>query len=148
MKIPQWLHRELAKQRRRVRQGTTTRAEAVNDLREQIDARDAGLADEIVAEWLEQRLPALPAAPALPGDGQGELDLFPGLGLPRKLEVSPNRFKFLGEMTRADWLAARRQARTKANNATGYADLLDEAYDRVEHLLTDDELTTAQVLAA
>lgn len=91
--------------------------------------------------WLdEHRAPSAEEA-------SGQL-LFPGLDLPRHLEVSPNRFKSIGDMTRGDWLAACRQARTKADNATGYADLLDEAYARVEHLLTDDALTTAQVLAA
>jgi hypothetical protein len=143
VKVPAWLRREIDGQRRKITAGTTTRAEAVRDLRAQLRAKGDVVVEGILDGWLNKRLGESGRVAAVPPE---QLDLFPGLDLPQQLEVSPGRFKPVAVMTRGDWAAARLQARTKANNAAGYADALDKAWQRIERLLVDDELTTAQVI--
>lgn len=146
MKPPAKYRQELATVGELVLGGTSTEEAATAQLLKAA-RKEKGFAARVLADYVARSLKRWLDEHRAPSaqETAGQL-LFPGLELPRQLEVSPNRFKPIGDLTRGDWVAARRQARTKADNATGYADLLDEAYERVEPLLTDDALTTAQAL--
>ncbi len=146
MKPPAKYRQELATVGELVLRGTATETVARARLLKAA-RKEKGFAARVLADYVARSLKTWLKDHRSPSEEEaaGQL-LFPGLDLPRQLEVSPNRFKPVGDLTRADGTAARRQARTKADNAAGYADLLDRAWAAVEPLLVDDELTTAQVL--
>lgn len=146
MKPPATYRQELAKVGALVLGGTATERVAAARLLKAA-RKEKGFAARVLADYVDRSLKRWLDEHRAPSaeEAAGQL-LFPGLDLPRQLEVAPNRFKAIGDMTRADWQAARRQARTKADNAASYAGLLDEAWAKVEPLLTDDALTTAQAL--
>lgn len=145
MKPPAKYRQELATVGELVLRGTTTQAAARARLLKTA-RREKGFAARVLADYVDRSLKRWLGDHGERPEEEVAGQLLLGLDLPRQLEVSPNRFKPVGDMTRGDWAAARRQARTKADNAAGYADLLDRAWAAVEHLLTDDELTTAQAL--
>lgn len=148
MKAPAKYRQELAAVGALVLSGTATEQVARERLLKAARG-EKGFAVRVLAEYVARSLTRwLDDHRVAPAEELAGQLLFPGLDLPRQLELSPGRFKPLADLTRADWVAARRQARTKASNAAGYADMLDKAWSVVEPLLTDDELTTAQVLAA
>jgi hypothetical protein len=146
VKEPSWLAEQIAVEGRRVLAGDVTEDEAVASLTEQLLAREPRYVRSLVIRailkalraWRDERRRAAEAAAA------GQLLLF--ADLPEALEVAPGRFVAQRAMRRRDWTAALVQARTKAANAAGYVEKLEAAYGLVEHLLTDDELTTAEAL--
>ncbi|WP_084965289.1 hypothetical protein [Thermoactinospora rubra] len=147
MKTPLWLKEEIAAFGARILNEEITEEQAVQQIRLQ-SARDYpdhvyAVYDEYIGKalraWMTKR-----AAADMAGLDSAQLVLLPGL--PLVLEISPGRFAAQAVMTKRDWEAARRQARTKADNATGYADRIDAAYDLVVPLLTTDDMTTADVL--
>lgn len=146
MKLPKRIRQDVADQGAVVLAGRGQRDEAVSILvrrtldREPVFVRDvlALVLGRVLDRWLVRH-----AAPAAEG---AQLGLFPDL--PRLLEVAPGRFVDQAAMTRRDWDAARVQARTKAANAAGFADAVERAWEQVAPLLTDDALTTGEVLTA
>lgn len=147
IKQPPWFRVELARVGRQVADGRMTEAEAVKTLVELVLAKDPEFTHLIVAAELLARLRHLKVVRKAAKNREAEQPaLFPEL--PRRIETSPGRFADQAVMTRRDWWSAIKQARTKASNATGYADEIQAAADKVLPLLTDDELTTADVWAA
>lgn len=146
MRAPRWFKQELADQGGLILERAVTEEQAADTLAGQILAKDERFARQLVADyvrkqlrtWISQHAPA-----AALEDPDAQLDLFPEI--PRRLEVAPGRFADQAVMNRHDWECALRQAKTKASNASGYADAIRQAYDKVRPLLTNDELTTADV---
>lgn len=150
MRAPKWFKEELAAHGALVLERTVTDDDATVKLKNQILAKDKPFAELIVRDYVRKQLRAWTRdhvsslyAEADAGDTAGQLDLFPEL--PRRIEVGIGRFADIAVMTAPDWDAAVRQADTKAGNASGYAAALRRVYDQVRPLLTDDELTTAEV---
>lgn len=147
MRTPNWLRKELADQGALIKAGDTSDEKAAARLAEQILAKDTPLARFIIGTWVGRKLrPFLADASTGAGSPESQLCLFPDI--PRRLEVSPGRFADQAVMTGHDWDAALKQAETKADNASGYAAAIRQAYEKVRPLLTDDELTTADVWKA
>lgn len=146
MKTPSWFRERLADRGPLVLQEDITEEQAAAAIADLILSRDPVFAKAILAEYSRKKLEAWvashrPASSVLGSNGQ--TDLFPDL--PRKVEVSPGRFAAQAVMTRHDWETAATQARTKANNADGFAEKIERARDLVVPLLTDDSMTTADV---
>lgn len=151
MKLPKWLRAEIADLDIRIARGITNETGGLNALVAHCMTRAdqgfvRGLVEAAIRDGLRECRKGQPDAVAADGDGQQVLDLFPGLDLPRYLEVAPGRFVDVAEMTGPDWDAAVVQAETKERNAAGHAAKVRAARAKVRDLLTDDALTTAQVL--
>lgn len=150
MKSPQWFRELIASEGRRILQRTVTDEEAATEVTRAVFDRDdtdePPFTHRIVADYVRRQLKTWLSGHrhvAAGDDPDGQLDLFPDI--PRKLEVAPGRFVDQAWMTRRDWSAAVKQAKTKASNAGGYADAIERIAEKVLPLLTDDELTTADV---
>lgn len=150
MKSPQWFRELLAGEGRRVLQRTVSNEEAAAELARAVldkdDRDDPPFTRRIVADYVRRQLKSWLSGRSLgtaDGDPDGQLDLFPEI--PRHLEVAPGRFVDQAAMTRRDWTAAIKQAKTKASNAGNFAGAIEQAAEKVLPLLTDDTLTTADV---
>lgn len=149
MKSPVWLKEQIAVEGRRAQERVITPDEATERITKQILDKDEGLVRSIVYEYVGKKLRdwTTKYSRALYEDSApGQLDMFPEL--PRHVEVSPGRFADQAVMTARDWDNGLRQAQTKANNAGGYLQRYQEAYDKVRPLLTNDDLTTSDVWVA
>lgn len=150
MKPPAWFREQLAGEGRRVLQRTVTDEEATVELTRTVldrdDRDDPPFTHRIIADYIRRQLKHWLAGHrgvTASDDEDGQLDLFPDI--PRKLEVAPGRFVDQAFMTRKDWTAAVKQAKTKASNAGTYAESIERVAEKVLPLLTDDEVTTAEV---
>lgn len=147
MRAPKWFRVSLAEQGGRVVERAITDQQATERVTDQILAKDRPFASAIIGDYVRKQLRTWTGQHSLglyvAGDAGGQLDLFPEI--PRRLETAPGRFADQAVMTRKDWDAALRQAQTKANNASGFADAIRQVYDKVRPLLTSDDLTTADV---
>lgn len=142
MRTPTWLREQIAMAGTDHKPGTPLTG-AVTKLTDAVLATDSTLVRALVENFVSRKLDQWLGNHASPLDDEDDQpSLFPDL--PWRLETSPGRFAVIGVMTGADWDAALRQAETKASNATGYAESVRAAYDRVRPLL-DGELTTADV---
>lgn len=151
MKSPKWFRELLAKEGTQILTRESTDEDAIARLTMCILDRqdeDPPFAHRLIAEHAGRQLKVWISQHQHAGatDDSGQLDLFPDI--PRKVEVSPGRFVDQAFMTRRDWTAAVRQAETKASNAGGFAEAIKRIADKVLPLLTDDELTTADVWRA
>lgn len=143
MRTPTWLREQIATAGTDLRPGQSQVA-TVAKLTDAALTRDPTLVRALVEQFIARKLGQWLGDHAAPLDEDDDQpSLFPDL--PRRLETSPGRFADLGVMTGLDWDAALRQAETKASNASGFAEAVRRAYDRVRPLLTEATLTTAQV---
>ena len=144
MRAPKWFKESLAEEGARVLEREITDAKAAEALAEKI-VKDAGFTRDIVKDYGRRQLLAWAKQyrPYVAVEIGSQLDLFPEL--PRRLETSPGRFADQAVMTRRDWDAALKQAKTKADNVNGFFDSVQQAYNKVRPLLTSDILTTADV---
>jgi hypothetical protein len=144
VRAPKWFKESLAEEGARILEREITDEKAAEVLAEKI-LKDQGFTRDIAKDYGRRQLAAWAKQyrPYVSAEIGGQMDLFPEL--PRRLETSPGRFADQAVMHRKDWDAALRQAQTKANNANGFADAIQQAYDKVRPLLTSDDLTTADV---
>ena len=149
MKSPQWFRELIASEGRRVLQRTVTDEEAATEITRAVfdkgDTDEPPFTHRIVADYVRRQLKTWLSGHrhiADDSDPDGQLDLFPEI--PRRLEIAPGRFVDQAVMTRRDWTAAVKQAKTKASNAGAFADSIERIAEKVLPLLTSDELTTAE----
>ena len=152
MRIPAWLRAEEETLGRQVLNGDLEREEAAELLHDAVFDRDDPLNHDVVrgftrkrmAKWINSQVGGFYAEAELEEEtGFHQAKLFGWL--PRVLEISPNRFAHINSMTRHDWDAAKRQAEVKEGNASNFAKAIRRAYELVVPLLTDDQMTTAEV---
>lgn len=147
MKLSKWLREKIATHGGFVLEGRITEEQAISNVASELLTERKDEARDIIRDILGRHLRTWIRMHERPSTSDaydsGQLDLFPEI--PRKVEVAPGRFVDQAFMTRKDWLAAIRQAETKASNAGGFAEAIKRIADKVLPLLTDDELTTADV---
>jgi hypothetical protein len=150
VRAPQWFKEQLAAEGGRVLEHETTDDAATDRLKNLIIFKYEPFNHAIVRGYVRKKLRDWTTQHTrgayLAGDSSAQLDMFPEL--PRHLEVSPGRFADQAVMTAHDWEGALRQAKTKSDNASGYVKRVQEAYDKVRPLLTNDDLTTSDVWVA
>jgi hypothetical protein len=148
MRQPKWFKEALADKGTKILAREITDTDAVTDLRTLVLMRDGGsfslaIIDDYLTRQCKVWTTRHQVGPALGEDDSGQLDLFPEI--PRQLEVAPGRFVDQAWMTRKDWTAAVKQAKTKASNAGNYAESIERVAEKVLPLFADDEQTTADV---
>lgn len=143
MKVPKWLRQEIAEQGAAVVHGTASHDAAVTTLTDRALAKDPDWVRRLVADCVAKALQVWTSRHGTPVEDGDQLELFPDL--PAHIEIAPGRFVAQASMTRQDWTAAIRQARTKADNAAGHADRVEAIAQKVLPLLTADDLTTGEV---
>lgn len=150
MRLPAPLDADLARLTAAVADRDITRQDAVTRLRDAISAHAdgelrLGIFAEFAARTLEAALRARRASRGTTPDGQS--DLFPEL--PRRLYIRPGQLKSVILFTRHDWHTARAVLENRTSNAKKAAEsdwaAFIAAYQQVVPLLTDDDLTTADV---
>lgn len=149
MNLPEWLSRELAAVGAQNAERAITRQEAVTRLRDVIiqhadRAFQLSLAADFAARQLDtwHRGHKGERAPAA-----AQSELFPGLAA--RMFIRPNVAKAVVLFTRHDWQTAKAvlENRTKyaIEGAQAERAAFDAAYAAVVPLLTDDQMTTADV---
>ena len=152
MNLPAWLQDHVDDFGAQRQGGKITRQDAITALRDKILAEDdrpltLGIVAEFAGRALDSWCRAHEHQPARGPHALVQAELFPGL--PPRLFVRPGVAKPPIWFTAHDWDMARNVLEVRTRGAREAADAdwaaFDAAYQRVRPLLTDDDMTTADV---
>jgi len=149
MKIPQWMMERLADLGQQILDDEITISDAGDELAGKIMADDRALALAVLSEFTKRRLRQWVYARIRDkmGDRQVAAQLvLPFPDLPVRLEVAPGREVHQNVMTARDWDNARAIWRNRRDQAEVSFQKFEVIYERIRPLLTDETLTTADVI--
>lgn len=144
MGSPAWLRERIGAVVGQVRAGNLSFTEGAASLAGEILA-DQDMAFAVAVMYAGRRMRRLARATVLIDEQPSLFPDLPGLGI--VLETRVNVFKAIAAMTAADWDGALKQIETKERSATAQAERVRAAYRVVRPLLTEPDMTTADVIA-